>query len=338
MDVRELKQLLTTAATGSLILLGANMVLAGERSHEQPTRPHISAACAPNWGFNQTCWSRFPPVPNCQGHCFDNLQVGYGSESDQEMIYSPQGSLVLPNSQIVVPEYRGIQSPISVFPDSSIGVTGGTTNGLPVMPSQGNVPPASSILPRPVPSRPVPPHPHMTPDTVNELPPIPAPPAVSPNQTSIQRSYRSMGAGQSQAGIVSPQVSNHGQASSRYGNPVSSRPAIAPVSLTHALVANSQFATNPAPQAFLHREPLTTNVGNRYGAGPKAGHAQSEVQNPVRFASQGRIVTSPPQSSASYRNAVSMPLVAPQMPSDSQQLFLMPDYPTIPSESLRSTP
>ena len=60
MDVRQLTQLFSFAAGGSLILLGSSAVLAGHRSHEQPTRPHMSAACSPNWGFNQTCWSRFP--------------------------------------------------------------------------------------------------------------------------------------------------------------------------------------------------------------------------------------------------------------------------------------
>ena len=67
MDVRHLTQLFSFAAEGSLILLGSSAVLAGHRSHEQPTRPHMSAACSANWGFNQTCWSRFPAVQGCPG-------------------------------------------------------------------------------------------------------------------------------------------------------------------------------------------------------------------------------------------------------------------------------
>lgn len=69
------------AAGGSLVLAGSAVLLAGDRHHEQPTRPHISAADSPNWGYNQTCWSRFPAVPDCPGNSREFSPEGYGYQS-----------------------------------------------------------------------------------------------------------------------------------------------------------------------------------------------------------------------------------------------------------------
>ena len=191
MDVRQLTQLFSFAASGSLILLGSTAVVAGHRSYEQPTRPHISAACAPNWGFNQTCWSRFPPVPGCLDTGCDNTPGDYENLPSLQLLYTPQHSLLLPDPHIVSPVDGNSQAPISVFPNSvpQSGFGGmPAPNGL--LPS---VPPPQQFAPSRVPSIPdassIPESP--VPGPLSPLPPLPAPPLPVPplpvpSQSSLQ--------------------------------------------------------------------------------------------------------------------------------------------------------
>jgi hypothetical protein len=134
MDVRQLTRLLRLAAKGSLVLLGATVVHAGDRPHEQPTRPHMSATCSPNWGFNQTCWSRFPEVPPCQGSGCNVGPEGYENNPSQQMLYSPQNPMTYQNSQIVSPVYGSSQRPISVLPDSVQAEVDASSGGMSTMP------------------------------------------------------------------------------------------------------------------------------------------------------------------------------------------------------------
>ena len=186
MDVRQLTQLFNFAASGSLILMGSTAVLAGHRSYEQPTRPHISAACAPNWGFNQTCWSRFPPVPGCPDTGCDPMPGGYGNLPSQQLLYVPQNSLLLPDPQVVSPVDGNSQAPISVFPNSSpqsgFGGMPAPDGTLPSVtsPTQSaplrdpSIPDARSIPGSPVPG------------PSSPFPPLPSPPLPAPGQSSLQ--------------------------------------------------------------------------------------------------------------------------------------------------------
>ncbi len=364
MDVRELKQLLSTAATGSLILLGTGALLAGDRCHEQPSRPHLSAACAPNWGFNQTCWRRFPPVPDCPGTGCDLTQESYGSPLPQQQIYTQENSLLLPSSQIVTPEYGSVQSPLSGFRYSMPGASGGAATGMPPLPSLGNSAPSSTMQPQFSTTEPLngPPAPNMgnfpptyVPGSGSPiaLPPLPAPmtpvPQVPmPDQSSLQRSYRSSGSEQPLTGLAQSS-SNNGQMTSRYGVPGQSGGVGAPGSpLTNALITNAT-SMGSMPIVELPRRPVQnlSSTGGRYGNVSRSQQVPAPNvtvpgigQPPMTFASQSRIMTSQPKSSASYRSGAAMP----QVPATPLPLFvpaplpLERDFPTIPSESLRSTP
>jgi len=359
MDVRELKQLLSTAATGSLILFGTGVLLAGNRKHEQPTRPHMSAACAPNWGFNQPCWRRFPPVPDCPGTGCDLAQDGQGSSSEGQLIYTPENSLLLPNSQITTPEYRGIQSPISVFPYSTPGASDGAATGMPALPSLNNGSSSSEIQPQF--SSPEPMNGPLTPNMrdfppasgsglPNALPPLPSPPTPvpqipTPDQSSLQRSYRSSGSEQPLMGLAHLSRANNGPTSSRYEISGQSGGVATPSSLTSALITNARSMPVAEPQH--HQIQTVSSTGGRYGNVLRSQQipvpntaVPGVTRNPMALASQSRIIANQPKSSASYRSATSMPPVqATPLPLFAPTLLpLERNFPTIPSESLRSTP
>jgi hypothetical protein len=84
MESQHVKQILRSATAGSILMLSSGIALAG--GHFDPDRPQVPADCQPNWGYNQTCWRRFPAVPPC-----DNCPQDYSSESALSgTIYSPQ--------------------------------------------------------------------------------------------------------------------------------------------------------------------------------------------------------------------------------------------------------
>jgi hypothetical protein len=346
MDVRQLTQLLGFAAKGSLILLGSTAVLAGDRPHEQPTRPHQSAACAPNWGFNQTCWSRFPPVQGCPPSGYESMPSGYDNHPSQQLLYTPQNSLLLPDSQIVSPVYGYSQSPISVLPNSAPQAEIG---GMPTLPSANGFP--QSVAPTQqfgsrqfapirdpsfIPGAPAP-------DTTSALPPLPSPPlpapaAPAPGQSMFQPN---MIMGPNRQMIVRPVSGSQPmiQTGGRYGN--TGRPAVPATasvsgrSYTSALAANAQLMsmqgqTVPAVN-LASRSRATSSPGSRYGnasliqqvppvpqmhATPQGpGTTQSPgmnsgtpgmVQVPVALATQSRVL---PGSTAVpvYRSGHAMP-------------------------------
>jgi len=232
MDVRQLTRLIGFAAKGALILLGSTAVLAGNRSHEQPTRPHMSAACAPNWGFNQTRWSRFPALHGCPGSGYDSVSEGYENHPSQQMLYTPQKSLLLPGSQIVSPESGFSHVPISVFPNKSPAAGDATSGEKPAMrlPQSAiqQFGPSQSPQVQPIPdTRSFPGS--LVPGASSTLPPLPAPPLPVPGQSSLQPNM-----------IIGP------------NRQLIIRPATA---------SSSTFQANHYP---AHSTP-TSSVGSRYG-------------------------------------------------------------------------
>ena len=353
MDVRQLTRIFGFAAKGSLILLGSTAVLAGDRSYEQPTRPHMSAACSPNWGFNQTCWSRFPPVPGCPGSGYDSMPVGYENHP-QQLLYTPQNSLLLPDPQIVPPAYSNSQAPVSVFSNSAPQAGFGgmpaipAPNGFPqsVTPPQQFAPLSNPSIPdaRSIPGSPVP-------GASSTLPPLPAPPLPAPGQSSLQPNLI-MGPNRQMIARPVSALTTPLQTGSRYGNvgrsvlPATSAAPVSSVSFTNALVANTRSM------------PTTSSAGGRYGNARLIQQSttapqifavpyspalnsvpQGMAQVPVTLATQSRVLPGA-ATSRSYRNGSAMPQI-PGVPGPQfqpTQLSPMANYPTIPVEPLRHTP
>jgi hypothetical protein len=267
MDVRQLTQLFSFAAGGSLILLGSSAVLAGHRSHEQPTRPHMSAACSANWGFNQTCWSRFPAVQGCPASGDNSVPEGFENHPSQQMLFTPQKSLLLPDSHIVSPEYGASQAPISVFPNSAPDATHG---GMPAMPSANGFPPSTTqprqFAPLVDPAIPG----SQVPRASSTLPPLPAPPLPAPGQSSLQPNLI---IGPNRQMIALPVSASRSaiQTGARYGNvgrAVMPAPMF-PDSYTSAQVAQSRLMPKqgqiPPAQRCPSQSPATSSAGSRYG-------------------------------------------------------------------------
>ncbi len=336
MDVQQMTQLIRMTAKSSLIILGSTVVLAGDRPHEQPTRPHMSATCSPNWGFNQTCWSRFPAVPPCQSSGYVSESDGY-EYSSQQMLYTPQNALMQGGSPIILPAYGSAQRPISVFPDSSspdvnvLAVPADRSPNLPMPQRFGPMPPSKTP---PIHGE----HRHPT-SPVLGLPPLPTPPMSAPGHSSWQPN---MIFNPTPPQIVLPAtVSKQAfQSGTRYGivgrsmnapqlaSPVSTQ--ISSGSFASALVTNNQMLPNASNSAV---------PAGRYGSTlPSNGAEMSRV--PLTLASQSRVFPNTSGSSSSYRSGQVMPPVNGRSQSAFQQTQLPPNqnYPTIPIEPLRSTP
>lgn len=145
MDIPHLKQIFTIAAIGSLILLGSTAVLAGNRSPQQPPRTHISAACAPHWGFNQTCWSRFPPVQGCPGTSCDCMPKGDTNYPSQQL--APLRDPSIPDASFIpglpVPGASSTLPPLPTPPIMSpVSFTNALVPNARLMPIQRQIQPA----------------------------------------------------------------------------------------------------------------------------------------------------------------------------------------------------
>ena len=353
MDVRQLTRIIGFAAKGSLILLGTTAVLAGHRSYEQPTRPHLSAACAPNWGFNQTCWSRFPPVPGCPGSGYDSMPEGYENHP-QQLHYAPQNSLLLPDPHIVSPAYNNSQASVSVFPNSAPQAGFG---GMPAIPAPNGFPQTVTLQQQFAPSGdPSIPEASSIPGSAvpgasSTLPPLPAPPLPAPGQSSMQPNMI-MGPNRQMIARPVSALTTPLQTGSRYGNvgrsvlPATSAAPVSSVAFTNALVANTRSM------------PTTSSAGGRYGnarliqpstAAPQIYAAlyspalnsvpQEMAQVPVTLATQSRVLPVSAMS-RSYRSGSAMPQIpgVPGAQFQPTQLSPMANYPTIPAKPLRHTP
>lgn len=333
-------QLIRMTAQSSLILLGSTVVLAGDRPHEQPTRPHMHATCSPNWGFNQTCWSRFPAVPPCQSSGYVSAPDGYANDSSQQMLYTPENALMQGGSPVILPTYGSPQRPISVFPDSSSPevLSGGLltvpANRLPNLPAPQHFGPTQ---PSEIPSI----HgEHSQPTTpVPGLPPLPSPPMSAPGHSSWQPNM--IFNPNPQQFVLPATVSKLAlQSGTRYGivsrsmnAPQLASPVSTPISsgsFVSALMTNNQMLPNA---------PNSAASAGRYGSAlPSNGAQTSRV--PLTLASQSQLLPNTPGSSSSYRSGQVMPPVNGRAQSAFQQTQLPPNqnYPTIPIEPLRSTP
>lgn len=378
MDVRHLKQLIRFAAKTSLILLGSMDALAGDRPHEQPTRPHMSATCAPNWGFNQTCWSRFPALPPCPGPGCNAGPTGYDNFPSQSMFAVPHDEMISPDTPFTSPTYGTTQHPVSVFPALSIPGAEATSPFGPSSPTE-------------YPARPHEYSPPSSPDpaTTPGLPPLPTPPMPAPGQTSTRPD---MVIGPNRQWMSRPvgALNQSVQSGARYGIPgrsmmpvqagTSVTVPISPISLTNEFVTNAQAmpvreqtprqvirqfpnSTHSADSLQLHPAATSTS-GGRYGIANAAQHmpaanfaASSSPSSAGRYSSalspNGPTASRIPVSMASqsqalsqdagtttYRSGRSMPPV----PAPVQQVFQpgqlppMSNYPAFPIEPLRSTP
>ena len=346
MDIRQMIQLFRMAAKTSLILLGSTAVLAGDRQHEQPTRPHISAACSPNWGFHQTCWSRFPAVPPCHDSGSCSTSDSYENYPAQQMLYTPQNTQMHDGAQFVSPMYGSQQRPISVFPGGSSPAANVPSGGMftPSADSTLNVPAQRQFEPTHSPETP-PNQGHYSqptspvPAPAGGLPPLPTPPMSVPGQSSWQPNLNYDPNPQQMSRFTAPSKQAL-QSGTRYGivsrsMKSSSLPMPAPAamnsgSLTGALVMNIQTQPN------MSNPPLSTG---RYGSAAVAGGVQTS-RVPLAFASQSRVLPNPSGSSASYRSAQAMPPANARVQTAFQPTQLLPvqNYPTMPSEPLRRTP
>jgi hypothetical protein len=349
MDVRKLTGLFfRAAAKGSLVLLGSSVVLAGDRAHEQPTRPHRSAACSPNWGFNQTCWSRFPPVPECPASNCDylNAEDGYGNYNSAETLQGQQNGMMTHEQQLVSPAQDFSNSPISVYPNASPIASDEKPDDAAAEPpaGDGQQVPDPNVSPDPASS-----------NTKPTLPPLPTPPLPAPDQSFMHPNK--MGPNRQ---MMERHVSVPMSTFETGGRYVTADRSIMPAP-TSAVVASDSYIS---PLVSNHQSPSTASVGSRYGTArlvqkmptisgmpiPQPtrtklhGHAMisggyAASPSPFSPVSQNQVLSNMATRS-SYRSANAMPKVynpghaflnSTQLPSTSV-------YQTMPSEPLRSTP
>ncbi|MCA9063199.1 MAG: hypothetical protein KDA96_09070 [Planctomycetaceae bacterium] len=68
-DAPWIRRLLQSTAVGAILLQSAGLSAGDFLIRHEERRPQISPACMPNWGFHQTCWRVFPPLPPCDSDC-----------------------------------------------------------------------------------------------------------------------------------------------------------------------------------------------------------------------------------------------------------------------------
>jgi len=246
MDVRQLTRLIGIAAQGSLILLGSTAALAGHYSYEQPTRPHVSAADAPNWGFNQTCWSRFPPVPGCVRNGYDFIPEGDANQPSQQLLYAPQNALLRLDSQSVTPKYGNSQAPANVFPTTppQTELEGMPAMPIPNVPSQSGAPPLQFGPSKP----PSLPEGSFIPGVPPTLPPQPAPGLQAPGQSSLQMPNIMLGPNRQMIARSVSASTTPMPPSSRYGSvgrsvlPATKATQVSAVSFTNTVVAATSLS------------------------------------------------------------------------------------------------
>ncbi len=378
MDLRKTARRLRLTAIGSLALLGATVILAGDRQHEQPTRPHMSAACSPNWGFNQTCWGRFPEMPSCQTSGCDTGAQGYDNYPSNQMLSTPQSPIMYQGLQYGSTAYGPAQPPMSVFPDSAQPGVETLPNGMSTTPVestpysggvQHSVPSVVPAIPREhtQPTSPI----KNAPTGLPPLPPLPSPPMSVPGHSAWLPDKSFNPQQFTPPAVVSNQAFQSG---SRYGvnsrSATTSKMVLPPAqvvsgSLTNTLVNRNTQSTAPTTNSAVpsgrygssanfgtqgssartsttnhhltQNSPNSAFTSERYA--PSSSPAATS-RTPVSFVSQGRVLPKSAGSATSYRSGRSMPPIVNSPPARflPTQLPAMPDYSTMPAESLRSTP
>ena len=91
-----LKRIIHLAATGSIgLMIGGHAVTAGLFDKCDDERTKVSPACHPTFGYHQTCWRQFPPLPPCNS-C-DTCQDGNCQDGNCQIpIYQPQAMAPIP--------------------------------------------------------------------------------------------------------------------------------------------------------------------------------------------------------------------------------------------------
>ena len=257
MDVRYVKQVLRSAAAGSAILLAAAPGDAGVLCPVEPSRPHVSAAHAPNWGFNPTCWQKFPPVPSCDSAvgCATHPYSSGEQYAQHEMIYAPQSGLMVPDQSLM-------SQPLSVLPQSlgSQRYSGGIATPSPaaVVPNQNQpTPEVRTFQPAPM-----------------SLPPLPSPqPAepVVPGQSSVLPNHLMFRAD----GRITAAATSLQQGSSRYGVRV-------PETSMAAQSVSAPGSGIPVRAISRSRTASPVSGGSRYGAQPGVANPTGTNLEPLR--------------------------------------------------------
>ena len=260
MITRTIKQLFAAASVGSAILVSAMPVNAGRMFKEEPSRPHTFAGCQPAWGYNQTCWQRFPALPPCDstGNCYGQPSEGMTQYDHAGSVYAPQssGAVVDPGFSAMPHSLMpGQHSPQMFVPNTGTG-NGSTAVQDPLQ--HYSAPPQTLQSPEPaaeLPSQQIPPVPNGT----LALPPLPAPPEAVPavpGQTRFQPQYEQLMIG-ADGRLTTATAMNRNQAfnsnTGRYGQvnrPVASQhvASTSPQRRTGPPVHFADAVTNPATQ------------------------------------------------------------------------------------------
>ncbi len=295
----DLRQLFRAAAAGSALLVSLSTATAGRMFPDEPSRPHIMAGSQPNWGYNQTCWQRFPPLPPCNsdGNCY-----GYGDPSQGSLGYEQQSHSYVPDSQLMQPSQSFSTLPGSVMPpgmnsmpysppaaDSHQGgysmPSAGPSTALPPVPEHFSNPSSEPLktfqAPQSAPSF-LPP----LPGPIDAVPPIPGQSRVAPQRFMIEPNGK--------VAVTQNSMPSSKSSSSRYGQSV---PSQMPVPQTAApyqgmQISPMQFAnsTNARPEAQAGQRygQLPVNTVNSTTVPPR----QSQTSIPVRAISQSRTTQS----------------------------------------------
>lgn len=314
---RTIKQLFAAATVGSAILVSALPVNAGRMFKEEPSRPHTFAGCQPAWGYNQTCWQRFPALPPCEanGTCHGQPSNGITQDDQTGSVYAPLNSeaVVDPGFSTMphapVPEHNSPQMfvPNNGMPDGSTALHYGTPMGNPAIPApmqRYSTPPQTLQPLEPAgvqPSRQVPP---VTNDTL-ALPPLPAPPAVvpaAPGQTRFQPQYEQLMIGAdgrltTATAMTRNQANN--SAASRYGRtnwPVASQQVLSPSPQrrTGPPVRFADAVTDPATQQ-------TTRYTQPAGTASRSSTARNDYSARTLAKTVSQSQNSSPVNSSRYR-------------------------------------
>ena len=294
MDSQFVKQFLRAMAAGSLLVIAAETTIAGRFFPDEPSRPHTHAGVQPNWGFNQTCWQRFPAIPPCnsQGGCFaDSLNPGLNYEQPAA-IYTPQSAPVGQDSNyfsqprsVLPTQVNGLRYAPSQLPPSH-NVDSQSLTPVPAVPApeflnaapQQPAPMETMPEPSPVRTNPIP---EATP---SQLPPLPEPPSSLPSvpdqtRLSPQRLFIRPDGSLTVAdngNMPAPQVI----ASTRYGRRSPMLIPQQPVSMT----VNPIQGVNPTQGTPIHFASGNPSAGQfpasqRYGSVHR--HAATLSQRPV---------------------------------------------------------
>ncbi len=329
MNSHYVRHLLRSAATGSILLLSMSPATAGRMFPNEPSRPHIHAGTAPNWGYNQTCWQRFPPLPPCEGAACHTDAAQFSNQYYPGPSYQPN-EIYTPQSGLVIPGQSFSTLPSSLMPANSEGLRyapGSATNPHPagsahpapaeLTPYQG---PPSQVPPIPDPSLSFPGPINETPAPVQEfraapaptspLPPLPAPPVIVPpvpDQTSMAPQQLILDAsGRLVIASSAGPSAQHGSQSGRYGSPsriaVPQQPEMMIQGMARLPV---QFANAP-----VSASPNSSRYGrSQVPAVPSSQPAMLESHQslPVRAISQSRPVSASSRYGAARHAVPSLP-------------------------------